>query len=362
MKLLSLYAAKKYLGDSVIALKYRETKDSLYIRGTGDPSFLHPLLSPDCTVYNFLKNATKPIVYIPAYVNHFGSGWSWDDFPYKISTENSAMPIFGNYISFSTKNKIKSNIPFFDDKLEISKEAKPKIKREENQNIFRYNPKHKLRKKEYQIPFIYDDNLFVTLLSDTLKKEIVLGQEIITDSNAYEILYSMKSDSLYKFMMQESDNFMAEQILLMCSDKKLKHFSTKEIIKLSKNELLRKLPDEAVWVDGSGLSRYNLNTPRNIIQLYQLLEAEFGRKKLMEMLAHSGEAGTLDTFLENKKGLIIGKTGTLKNNFSLSGYIKAKNNKWYLFSFMNNNYTTPSPELKNEMERTLMWIHNKLNK
>src|SRR5260221_14418204 len=43
-KLFTLYAGMKYLGDSLVGLKYVEysNRDEIFIKGTADPTFLHP--------------------------------------------------------------------------------------------------------------------------------------------------------------------------------------------------------------------------------------------------------------------------------------------------------------------------------
>ena len=68
-------------------------------------------------------------------------------------------------------------------------------------------------------------------------------------------------------MMQESDNFIAEQLLLACALKELGHMSEKDIIDSLLYGPLSDIESEIDWVDGSGLSRYNLMTPRSIISL-----------------------------------------------------------------------------------------------
>src|SRR5690606_40565208 len=68
---------------------------------------------------------------------------------------------------------------------------------------------------------------------------------------------------LYKVMMQESDNFIAEQLLLLCAQVLSDSLKTEIAIDFVKKHYLDDLVDEPVWVDGSGLSRYNLFTPRS---------------------------------------------------------------------------------------------------
>ena len=41
-KLFTCYAAMKYLGDSLVAARYRHSEHSIYLEPSGDPTFLHP--------------------------------------------------------------------------------------------------------------------------------------------------------------------------------------------------------------------------------------------------------------------------------------------------------------------------------
>ncbi len=59
-------------------------------------------------------------------------------------------------------------------------------------------------------------------------------------------LYSLKADSLYVRMMQESDNFIAEQLLLLCSWRRTGLMNTTQTIDFAKKNLLNDLPDE-LW-------------------------------------------------------------------------------------------------------------------
>lgn len=59
VKLFTLYAGMKYLGDSIAGLVYRESNDTIFIQPTADPTFLHEDFQTH-PVLNFLK--TKKIL------------------------------------------------------------------------------------------------------------------------------------------------------------------------------------------------------------------------------------------------------------------------------------------------------------
>ena len=113
-------------------------------------------------------------------------------------------------------------------------------------------------------------------------------------------------------------------------------------------------------MDGSGLSRYNLFTPRSVVQLLEKIYAEVPQERLFELLPAGGESGTIKNLYKADTPYVFGKTGTLENNHSLSGFLKTKSGKVLIFSFMNSNYTVPSSEIKAEMEKILLNLRDNL--
>ncbi|MFT6995078.1 MAG: D-alanyl-D-alanine carboxypeptidase/D-alanyl-D-alanine-endopeptidase (penicillin-binding protein 4), partial [Maribacter sp.] len=50
-KIFTLYTAINTLPDKIPAVRYVEQNDTLYVEGTGDPSFLHPYLKDSTALY-----------------------------------------------------------------------------------------------------------------------------------------------------------------------------------------------------------------------------------------------------------------------------------------------------------------------
>src|SRR5207253_2251461 len=93
-------------------------------------------------------------------------------------------------------------------------------------------------------------------------------------------LYSQPTDSLLKPMMHNSDNFFAEQTLLMISNEKLGFMNDAAIIDTLLRADYKSLPQKPRWVDGSGLSRYNLFTPQDFVAILEKIKAEFGMERI----------------------------------------------------------------------------------
>ena len=104
------------------------------------------------------------------------------------------------------------------------------------------------------------------------------------------------------------------------------------------------LPQKTAWADGSGLSRYNLNTPENFVALLQKMEAEFGLDRIKNIFAKGGE-GTLGAYYKNIPGVLYAKTGTLGNQVALSGIIVTDKGTELIFSVMVANHINTSSTL-----------------
>jgi D-alanyl-D-alanine carboxypeptidase/D-alanyl-D-alanine-endopeptidase (penicillin-binding protein 4) len=100
-KLLTCYAAMKYLGDSLVGLRYDIVNDtSISIRPAADPTFLISDFSNQ-PVYSFLKKF-KNIEISPRVQNfrYQGKGWAWDDYRESYAALRGEFPIYGNLATF----------------------------------------------------------------------------------------------------------------------------------------------------------------------------------------------------------------------------------------------------------------------
>ncbi|MGM0932219.1 MAG: D-alanyl-D-alanine carboxypeptidase/D-alanyl-D-alanine endopeptidase [Bacteroidota bacterium] len=359
-KLFSLYTGLKILGDSVPALKYTIKNDSLFFTGTGDPSLLNPNL-PDSPVIPFLNERNETLVMVPPVYTekHQGPGWAWDDFNSYYSAERTPFPIYGNLVKFtfkSSEEKPEISPAIFSDSIVISETERSRVRRELRSNTFLFQNSKRENNFSQNVPFHYSTEMAAALLSDTLKKPVFIKKS--SEMKFSEKLYSIPVDSMYKRMMETSDNFIAEQILLMAAQEISDTLKSDIAIKHMKETFLKNLTDEPHWVDGSGLSRYNLFTPRTMISLLLKIKEEVPEDRLLSLLATGGQSGTLRNFYKAEEPYIFAKTGTLRHNHSLSGYLLTKKGKLLVFSFMNSNYTVPTSELKEAMEQILLQIRD----
>ncbi len=360
-KIFTLYTSLNILGDSIPAFKYVIREDSLIIWGMGDPSFLNRNLS-ESNVYDFLRNRSEKIFlsFDNFYDKAFGPGWAWGDYLYYYQAEKAPFPIYGNIVEVE-KKKDTAGVYVYPESFEkflmpVEDQLSATTPyRDPGSNLIRFYPPDDSISYSQSIPFKYTPELVAELLSDTLKVEVSIIKEQLAESTY--TYYSIPSDSLYKQMMQASDNFIAEQLMLINAGIISDSLKTSIAISYSIDSLLSDLPDELIWRDGSGLSRYNLFTPRSIVMLWNKIYKIVPEGKLFDMIATGGVSGTLENWYKSDPPFIFGKTGTLSNNHALSGFLRTKKDKLLIFSFMNNNYKHSSSIIKVEMEKILREIY-----
>lgn len=362
-KILTFYTGLVLLGDQIPAMQYMINGDSLIFWGTGDPSFLNRNVVKDSKVFNFLHGSEQSLYYSSSnYKNpRLGPGWAWDDYQYTFSAERSPFPVYGNTYTVSKSNntnRLQIDVPYFKRYFYLgdsTSNSKP-IHRKLDNNETLYSPKNTAFKQG--VPFHYSDYLLTKLLSDTLKKSVTYINK--KKPRSAKTLFSVPTDSLYKKMMQNSDNFIAEQLMIVASSTISDSLNTQKVIDHMQETYLYDMPDEPVWKDGSGLSRYNLMTPKTIVTLWEKIFSEVEKERLFSLLAAGGKSGTLKEYYKADQPYIFGKTGTMKNNHNLSGFLITSKGKLLIFAYMNNNYTVPSSEIKSSMERFLQEVRIKL--
>ena len=133
------------------------------------------------------------------------------------------------------------------------------------------------------------------------------------------------------------------------------------VIRLAVNQLFPPSPTPPRWVDGSGLSRYNLITPRYLANVLRQLYNRMPSEKLFTYFPAGGVDGTLKGWYRNPNGTpyVFAKSGSMSGVQCLSGYILTKSGKILIFSFMNNNFVGSGRPWKMAMQEILEGIYNR---
>lgn len=359
-KIPTCYAAMKYLGDSLVGLKYKVEKDTiLTIVPTGDPTFLHPDYGTQ-PIFSFLKKF-RMLIYAGGYVESLGNGWSWNDYDESYMAPMSPFPIYGNLLRIGWVNT--DSLIVVPKRFQKKEETGAgylkgfKVYRKFDNNDFHFfdGPN-----KQQSIPFVPDFLTIMNLLEDTLMNELYKPSHLLRteELKTLKAIHSQPTDSLLKPMMHRSDNFFAEQSLLMVSNEMLGVMNDEKIIDTLLKTDFKDLPQKPRWADGSGLSRYNLFTPQDFVFILNKMKNEFGMDRIKVILPTGGE-GTISNYYKTEAGYIFAKTGTLSGVVAFSGFLYTKKGKLLIFSTLVNNHRASATDIRRAIEKFLQGIRNK---
>ncbi len=354
-KIPTAYAAMKYLGDSLIGLHYQVIDShTIVIAGTGDPSFLHPDFKRH-PVLELLKKYKTVYYRGGIYDDFLGSGWSWGDYKAYYMAQRSDWPIYGNTVRFAQKGKEIEVYPsFFRQQTEIIGDLATgfQVDKPWDSNSFLLTNGNM---RAAEVPFNPIIGAVAALVSDTIKATVTV--EPLEHLKDYSVIYSQPTDSVLRPLLHRSDNFFAEQTLLMVSQAVLGEMNDAKIIDTLLKTDFKDLPQAPRWVDGSGLSRYNLFTPQDFIFILDKMKNEFGKERI-KVVFPTGGTGTLGNLYIEEKGFIYAKTGTLSGVLALSGFLTTKKNKELVFSILVNNHNGSAADIRRAMESFLKKVRN----
>jgi serine-type D-Ala-D-Ala carboxypeptidase/endopeptidase (penicillin-binding protein 4) len=347
-KLFTYFASVMALPDTLPALKYAVQGDSLLVFPTGDPTFWHPDMPANPAVA-FLQSWKGPIFIVTNQdqTQRWGPGWAWDDYNDYYQADVGAFPLFGNIVRFQGSEPAPR---YFQTLTQHSQTSAPEIRRALEDNTF-VLPKSLPRNQEQDIPFRTSENLSQILFKTYLQKEVKYLK--IKTIPSLKALGGLPADTVYRRMLQVSDNMLAEQLMVMVAGQLTDTLSVGRGIEATLQRHLSDLADAPRWVDGSGLSRYNLFTPRSLVQLLQKTWNRVPQQRLLSVLPSGGQSGTLSRMFKGRTAYIFAKSGSLSGVYNLSGYLQAKSGRWLAFSLMQNNFVASMMAVKQDVQRLL---------
>ncbi len=361
-KIVTLYATLTAMGDSLPLVRYVQTDSSLVLWPCANPAFLHPSFESGSALQRLLQLAKGKKVYLSrnhASLPRFGPGWMWDDYSGYYQPELATFPLYGNCISVvkdSTKWTILPTglLDGMPEAAEISR-----IRRSEFSNQFLLPAgMDTMRLFRQEIPYFNADSVNIALVSRHLSATVIPSQLPLPQDAG--TLYSIDTDTVCRRMMQVSDNMLADHLLLGCGMALTDTLQLDKAIPCLLQKRFQSWKEMPVWVDGSGLSRYNLFTPGQImdvlVRLYHMMPLE----KLCSMMATGGKTGTLQrSFGGESSPYMFAKTGSMSGVYNLSGYMRAASGKWLIFSCMSNNINAPVSQARKETHAFLESILRK---
>ena len=348
-KIATLYTALELIPEKVPALRYSVRGDTLHFAGTGDPSFFHPDLK-DSTAYRFMSGFEHLIWHMDNYEDdRFAPGWAWEDYPYAFSTERSILPLYANVVQVIPGQSFRVIPKIFEDSTSLSDVGTTRF---EFQNQFRIQAP---LRDTISLPFITSLETIEALLESIFKKDISRTHRPMPGPAS--VLEGSSRDSINRIMMVDSDNFLAEQLMILSASQIGDTLSFERARERILDGSLVDLDNPPRWVDGSGLSRYNLFTPEWIVGILHKMYRKYPSDQLFDLFPAGGVSGTLEQWYGDPDGpYVFAKSGTLGNNYNLSGYLRTDSGKTLIFSMMNNHFRSSNNDIREQIEQNLRWL------
>jgi len=353
-------------------------ESDLYFKFTGDPSFSTDNLNQ---MISALKKRGVKKITGKLYIDNtrfndadYGPGWMWDDESYCFSAPVNAVMLDNNCfnVHLQTTNDPRRPIKTAADnafihvnnRIDATSDSKNQcqlaIKNLPHNNFILSGCVHKKDDHlELAItdPVDYASNVIAQLLQD---QGIKAPQTITLKPVPQKAVVVVKHESpplreLIATMLKESNNLYADSFFKTLGAEYFSeaggwHNGQAAVKAILRNNAKLDLY-HAVIVDGSGLSRYNLVSPAEIIDLLDFAYHEFSISyEILASLPIAGIDGTLhnrfteSVTLEKSRA----KTGTMSHVSSLSGFVETNSQEILEFSILINGGTG-----KNEKYREL---------
>ena len=160
------------------------------------------------------------------------------------------------------------------------------------------------------------------------------------DAQVLATIHSPRIADLIHLTNTPSDNFFAEMLLKGIGAQFGSGGTTADGVAVVRDEIASTVGTHPQFNDGSGLSRYDRTSPRQIVRLLRYMA---DNSDFVNSLAIAGETGTLAHEMNGTvaQGRCRGKTGTLHDVASLVGYCRAQDGHTLAFAFLMNSQSNP---------------------
>jgi D-alanyl-D-alanine carboxypeptidase/D-alanyl-D-alanine-endopeptidase (penicillin-binding protein 4) len=161
-------------------------------------------------------------------------------------------------------------------------------------------------------------------------------------------------------ILEPSQNWMTEQLVHTLGMELGKKGSWEEGFQVEAGFLTGEVGVDSLDIhyrDASGLSAYNLVTPRAMVQILAFMRNSPQGELYRNALAEPGEEdSTLENRLTNLEGRVFGKTGTISHVNSLSGYLTTESGREIIFSILTNGSGLPSSRVREGIDAVIQIV------
>ena len=320
---------------------------------------------------------------------HLGYGWPLDGLDYWYSAEIGALQLNENYVDLeivppaNTYDTLKIIPDVISNYYRLINEVEVVDTGSNNLQITRAYGNNEILLKGIIVrntePFERSPTItnptkfYVTVLKEVIENKgiNVLGSPLDCDeipnypdsikiTDSLIVHHSIQLHEILKVLMKKSQNLYAETMvrILGFNETGLGSFNEgKKVVEYVLEEFGIE-PGTYAYMDGSGLSRYNFISPKQIISILKGMKESSKWEVWYDLFPIAGLDGTLkwrmkDTKAENN---VRAKTGTISNVRGLSGYLKTAEGEDIVFSFLVNGHLRTSRETELITDKVLELI------
>lgn len=361
-------------------------RGDLYLRGSGDPGLTTDGLGElafRLAASGLRRVAGKLVLDAGAFdTARYGPGWMWDEGPYAYNAPISALSANRNTFEIAVSAGARPG-----DRLRVSLRPPSAYFKLDNQGVTAFPGVRRSLKvarqpdgeseavsvsgvlsweesPQYLVRSVADPARYCgRLFREALKaRGIVIagGTEAGRTPPGVPPLAALRSKPLYAIlqdMNKESDNFTAEVLYRSAMAGNGQAEAVPPDTAGPMGAMMAGLgfgPGSHRIVDGSGLSRYNLCSPQQLVAVLMDLDRdEMVSPELLASLPVAGADGTLGKRM-NGQGLQFrarAKTGTMTGVSSLAGFAYGAGGRRYCFAMIFNNYTAGAPAVRALQDR-----------
>jgi len=359
IKLVTFLGALQTFGFSLPVLHYKKQDGRFYFWSSGYPLLGQPNYEND-EVFSFLNKQKDSLFYLPRPMTSpaLGSGWAWDDVSYAFSAKKSSFPFHGNLVQIISRpesDRLRFIPPRFEQMIPYAK-IQEYYELLVNDQVYRLS---RVKADTLSLPFTPSDSLFVQLVQDAIATPIYKGSKQEVSLDGYKTLTTTKT-LLYKALLHDSNNLVAESLVLMLSGTSQWELNTQQGLAMlyQQNKTLK---SQFQQVDGSGLSRYNLASPEGLLEILAEIYEMIGSRNIKTLFPQANTEGTLTPYApQYNLAFVHAKSGNLKNNHALAGYIFTDTKKPFSFVISVNNYTGDKKAIQAAIGLQLSLLYKKL--
>jgi D-alanyl-D-alanine carboxypeptidase/D-alanyl-D-alanine-endopeptidase (penicillin-binding protein 4) len=198
------------------------------------------------------------------------------------------------------------------------------------------------------------DQAYVAAVAEALRDKGITVGDGQTDTTArVDTLVTLASPPLseiLKALMKPSQNQIAEMLFRTVALEKYGSGRTDSASAVIKAQIgaWGAAANESVVRDGSGLSRYDYISPRTVVRILDAMRKAPTFNVYYDALPIAGVDGTIRNRMKGTpaENNVHAKTGSVALSRSLSGYVTTADKRMLIFSFLSNNWTTPTASIE----------------